>query len=145
RILEFDLNLANSHEIDIAVTSSEPVGNLFSDGERLWVVGAGQMYSLTTVRERLNQLEKRIAAGDIEARFDRAHLYRVQNEFEKLGADLTAAFAALAERNSTREAAQRVFQELSEQRLAQDRPLATLKIIADLRRATSASAPEAKT
>ncbi|HEY2411182.1 MAG TPA: PQQ-binding-like beta-propeller repeat protein [Pirellulaceae bacterium] len=144
-ILEFDLNLAATRQSKLALTSPEPVGNLFSDGERLWVVGAARIYTLATVRNRLDQLEQRIAASDIEARFERAQLYRIQNEFKKVSGELTAAFAALAERKSPREAAQRVFLELAELRLAQDQPLITLKIIAGLPLASSTIALDAET
>jgi hypothetical protein len=81
----------------------------------------------------------------MEARFERAQLYRIQDEFEKVSGELTVAFAALAALKSPREAAQRVFQELGEQRLAQDRPLMTLKIIAGLPLATSPSVLDAET
>jgi outer membrane protein assembly factor BamB len=140
KILEFDHNLGPLRESKLALTSPEPAGNLFSDGKHIWVVGAGRIYTLTTVRNRLKQVEQRIAAGDMEAFIDRAHLYRIQNEFEKVRSDLRAAFIGLAERKSPHEAAIRVFQELAEQRVAQDQPLITLKIIASLPLATSPGA-----
>src|SRR5204863_9930229 len=99
-ILEFGLTLTPSKQIHVALASDEPVGNLFSDGVKLWIIGAGRIYTLTGVLDRLNTLEARIAAGDINARFDRAHLYRIQNQFQKLADELKAAYTALAESKS---------------------------------------------
>src|SRR5262249_49809589 len=75
----------------------------------------------------------------------RAHLYRSQNQFEKLINEFQAAYKTLAQTKSPREAAQRVFLEVAEQRLPQDQPLIALKIVAKLPLSSSPSAWDAET
>ena len=61
-------------QVGVALTSDDPVGNLFSDGEKLWVVGAGRVYAMTTLEHRMKILAEQIAAGDAEAQLNRMRL-----------------------------------------------------------------------
>jgi outer membrane protein assembly factor BamB len=132
KILKFDLSLAAPAQIDVALASGEPVGSLFSNGRQICIVGAGRVYSLTTVENRLQLLEPRIATEDIGARFERAQLYGMLRRFTAMEDDLRAAFEALATKTSLSEATDRVVQALDESQMAGEQPLVTLKVLASL-------------
>ena len=61
--------------------TGEPVGNLFCDGEKLWVFGVNQVYALTSLATRVTALDKAVETGDLKALLERMHL---RFEMEKL-------------------------------------------------------------
>lgn len=146
-IQRFDLALGQPRAIPVSLTGREPVGNLFSDGEHLWGVGAGRIYALTTLETRLKQLAEQIAAGDGQAQLARMRLYLNQDRVNDALADLRGAFQLLAKEQSANEAAQAVFSAMWEQKLPQSEPVATLTLLSDLRIAgatTDALNPETR-
>jgi outer membrane protein assembly factor BamB len=134
--LSLDLKETLSH-VGVALTSDEPVGNLFSDGEKLWVVGAGRVYAMTTLEHRLSMLGEQIAAGDAEAQLNRMRLYFKQNRNDLALADLKAAYGKFQSQLTADAAAQRLFAVMSEQKLPQTQPLVTLPLLTDLFAASS--------
>lgn len=118
-------------QVGVALTSEEPVGNLFSDGEKLWVVGAGRVYAMTTLEHRLEMLAEQIAAGDTEAQLSRMRLYFKQNRQELALADLRGAYARFQQQLSPDAAALRLFAALQDLKLPQLQPLVTLQLLAE--------------
>jgi hypothetical protein len=117
--------------VGVALSSDEPVGNLFSDGDKLWVVGAGRVYAMTTLEHRLEMLAEKIAAGDAEAQLSRMRLYFKQNRLEPALADLRGAYARFQATLSADEAAQRLFTALADLKLPQAQPLITLRLLTE--------------
>ena len=106
-ILKLDLEQGRElSQVGVALTSDEPVGNLFSDGEKLWVVGAGRVYAMTTLEHRLAMLAEQIAAGDAEAQLNRMRLYFKQNQPELALADLRGGLRPVSERSFARRSGQ---------------------------------------
>jgi outer membrane protein assembly factor BamB len=129
------LDPANKRElaqVGVALTSDEPVGNLFSDGEKLWAVGAGRVYAMTTLEHRMKLLEEQIASGDGEARLNRMRLYFKQNRPELALADLRGAYALFQARLTPDDAALRLFAAINEMKLTQREPVVTLHLLTDL-------------
>jgi len=118
-------------QVGVALTSDEPVGNLFSDGEKLWVVGAGRVYAMTTLEHRLEMLAEQIAAGDAEAQLNRMRLYFKQNRTELALADLRGAYARFQQQLSPDEAALRLFAAMHDLKLPQTQPLVTLRLLSE--------------
>ena len=61
-------------EVTVASASSEPVGNIYTDGQRLVALGLGRVYALTDIKYRLEYLAKKIEAGDVQAQLERMRL-----------------------------------------------------------------------
>jgi len=75
---------------------ADPVGNLFTDGERLYVAALERVYCLQDVGDLLARLKARIEArDDAAARLDRARIYRVLGRLDEAVADLRAAHGRL--------------------------------------------------
>ena len=141
-ILKLDPKTGNElSQVGVALTSDEPVGNLFSDGEKLWAVGAGRVYAMTTLEHRMKILEQQIVAGDGEAQLNRMRLYFKQNRTEQGLADLRAAYVLFQAKFSPDESALRLFAAINELKLTQRQPLVTLQLLTDLF-VNAASQPE---
>ncbi len=119
-------------QVGVALTSEEPVGNLFSDGEKLWAVGAGRVYAMTTLEHRMQILAEQIAAGDGEAQLNRMRLYFKQNRPELALADLRAAYILFQAQHAPDEAAQRLFAAMNELKMSQRQPLVALQLLTGL-------------
>ena len=115
-------------QVGVALTNDDPVGNLFSDGEKLWVTGAGRVYAMTTLEHRLQKLAEQIAAGQPEAQLNRMRLFYKQAQREAALADLKGAYVLFQKQLSPDEAAGRLFDAIGEMKLAQDDPLTVLSI-----------------
>jgi outer membrane protein assembly factor BamB len=131
-IERFDLNLTRTNSISVALTAREPIGNLFSDGEKLWLEGPGRVYALTTLDKRLASLAQRIAAGDVTAQFERAQVHQRRGRVDLMVEDARAAYRALSAKVAASEAAQQTLDFMSELRLAQDEPVATLRLLSGI-------------
>jgi outer membrane protein assembly factor BamB len=68
------LSQADGKELDqfgVVLRDHQPVGNLYSDGQRLFVLGPGQVSALGDITVRLQTLDKRIEAGDLDGLLER--------------------------------------------------------------------------
>ncbi|HEX5103070.1 MAG TPA: PQQ-binding-like beta-propeller repeat protein, partial [Pirellulaceae bacterium] len=141
-ILQLDLEKGREiSQVGVALTSDEPVGNLYSDGDKLWVVGAGRVYAMTTLEHRLAILAEQIAGGDPEAQLNRMRLYFKQNKLEPALSDLRGAYALFQAQQTPDEAALRLFDAITELKLAQKQPLVALGLLNELF-VTAPSPPE---
>lgn len=128
-------------QVGVALTSDEPVGNLFSDGEKLWVVGAGRVYAMTTLEHRMSILAEQIAAGDGDAQLNRMRLHAKQNRTDLALTDLRGAYALFQARLTPDEAADRLFAAMNELKLSQKQPLVALQMLTE--QFVTASSPPA--
>lgn len=132
-VLKFDLELTIPPSKSIvAISTKEPLGSLCSDGEQLWVVGAGRVYNLTRLEDRLTELAARIATGDADALLDRMRLYLKQGRLEPAVADLRTAVERLQSQRTFEKATERLFDVLAEQSLPEEHPLVVLSLLTDM-------------
>lgn len=132
-ILKLDLATgAELGQVGVSLTTDDPVGNLYSDGEKLWATGAGRIYAMTNLDHRLEMLEKEIQAGNIEAQFNRMRLHARQNDEPRAVADLRGAYELCRRKMPADEAATRLFDAIHELRLATRSPIVTLDLLTDL-------------
>jgi outer membrane protein assembly factor BamB len=116
-------------QVGVALTNDDPVGNLFSDGEKLWVAGAGRVYAMTTLEHRLAKLAEQIAAGEPEAQLNRMRLFFKQNRKEEALADLRGAHALFVAQLSPDESSERLFAAIQELKLPASDPLTVTKLL----------------
>jgi outer membrane protein assembly factor BamB len=131
-IVRLDLNLKQTATASVVLSTDEPVGNLFSDGRRLWVVGTARVYALESLAGQLTELAQAIAAGDSDALLKRMRIYLKQNQRSQALADLRSFFALLRRQNSAEQAAARLLAAMHELKLPQNEPVVTLKLLTEL-------------
>jgi outer membrane protein assembly factor BamB len=129
-------------QVGATLTSDEPVGNLYSDGEKLWVVGAGRIYAMTTLEHRMKILAEQIAAGDGDAQLNRMRLYVKQNSMELALADLRAAYALFQAQLTPDEAAGKLLGAVSELKLPSKQPLVALQLLTEQFAGSGPARPE---
>jgi outer membrane protein assembly factor BamB len=131
-IVKFDAEKGRElAQVGVALTSDDPIGNLFSDGEKLWVAGAGRIYAMTTLEHRMTKLAEQIAAGEAEAQLNRMRLYFKMQQPEAALDDLRGAYALFLSKLTPDEAAQRLFAAIQELKLSQTEPLTVLAMLRD--------------
>jgi outer membrane protein assembly factor BamB/HEAT repeat protein len=118
-------------QVGVALTTSDPVGNLYSDGEKLWVTGAGRVYAMTNLEHRLSMLSEQIAAGDGEAQLNRMRLYAKAGQEELMLADLKGAYEHFSQKLSADEAAGKFLAAIGELKLSQQQPALVLDLLAE--------------
>jgi outer membrane protein assembly factor BamB len=118
-------------QVGVQLTTEDPVGNLFSDGEKLWVAGAGRVYAMTNLDHRMAMLQEKIAVGDGEAQLNRMRLYAKQKKLDEMLADLRGSYRLFKSNLTPDQAAERFFSAIAELRLSQDNPAVVLELLAD--------------
>ncbi len=108
----------------------DPIGNLYSDGQKLWMLGGNSVFALTNKAQRLSVLEQRIRGGSAQAYIERMQIYAKDGEFEKAEADLVAAFK-MVEKTDPEQAYSMLFDAMNSISLAAKRPGAALAILGD--------------
>lgn len=108
-----------------------PVGNLFSDGQRLWGLGANRLYVLTSKQQRLEVLDAQIRAGNPAAYLERMKLYAIDNKVDEATADLLGAFDLLHKQQGIDEATVALIAGARSIELIEKRPRVMLQILAD--------------
>jgi outer membrane protein assembly factor BamB len=119
-------------QVGVRLTSPDPVGNLYSDGEKMWVLSANRIYSLTHLEYRMQALDKRIAAGDSSALLDRMRLVSKNEQWDQAMQDLRNAYALISKQQDRDAAAAAVFGVIDELKLAALRPAAVLDSLAQV-------------
>jgi outer membrane protein assembly factor BamB len=117
-------------QVGFTSPSGEPVGNLFTDGQRLYGVGAGRVYALTRLTNRLESLGQKIEAGDGRAQLERMRLRNRMKERPEAIADLQAAIPLIVKSESSEKAAAALYEGISELALADANPQLTLQMLA---------------
>ncbi len=110
-----------------------PVGNLFSDGERLIVVGAGRVYTLTGLKQRLATLKARIEQGDVPAHVQRMQLLFRMGKTDDAIDDLQGAYHIVLagdESAASAELRQMLYNGILHLGLQKTHPLVALELLA---------------
>ncbi|MEM1069732.1 MAG: PQQ-binding-like beta-propeller repeat protein [Planctomycetota bacterium] len=79
----------------------EPVGNLYSDGKRLFGVGAARVFAFTDLEERLTELDQAVANDNIAAILERAKFRSFQGKRSGAWEDVRNAYTLLAASETT--------------------------------------------
>lgn len=119
-------------QVGVRLTSHDPVGNLYSDGEKLWVLSANRFYSLTHLEYLMKSLEKRIEEGDSGALLDRMRLLVKSEEWDAAMSDLRNAYVLIRQQKDRDSAAAAVFTTLDELKLSSQRPTVVLAALTEL-------------
>src|SRR5690606_38668737 len=85
-------DLSDISQVGVSNVSGDPVGNLFTDGEKLWVAGASGFYALTNFGRRMDELSKRISAGDATAQLIRMRMQFSRGELDGAVDDLRGVY-----------------------------------------------------
>jgi hypothetical protein len=105
---------------------------LYSDGEKMWVLSANRIYSLTHLEYRMQALEKRIAAGDSAALLDRMRLVSKNEQWDQAMEDLRNAYTLISKQQDRDAAATAIFNVIDELKLTALRPAAVLDTLAQV-------------
>lgn len=116
-------------QVGVQLTTDDPVGNLFSDGEKLWVTGGGRVYAMTNLEHRLQILEQKISEGDGEAQLNRMRLHAKAKKFDLVLADLRGSYERFKAKLSPDEAAEKFFAAMMELKLPQQQPVLVLDLL----------------
>jgi len=117
-------------QVGVSLPAELPVGNLFSDGDKLVAVGLGRIYALTNLESHLQTLARRIAKGDAEAQLARMRLLGRLGKMDEAVKDLRAAYARLLEHNGDSPARKALYESVVEMKLPTAQPLVTLDLMA---------------
>jgi outer membrane protein assembly factor BamB len=117
-------------KVGVSLSTDDMVGNVYSDGERLWVHGGNRVYALTNLEHRLALLEKRIADGDPAALLDRMRLWAKGGETRNAIVDLEQAHDLIARKQGRPEADSALLDAMREIDLATVAPRDVLRLAA---------------
>lgn len=88
-IIKYDLATGKKlSQVGVNLGPENKVGNLFSDGKQIWVVGLNRVVALRSLRDRLVELATKIDAGDLSALAERLKIYAKLDENDKALADI---------------------------------------------------------
>jgi outer membrane protein assembly factor BamB len=116
-------------QVGVALPTDDPVGNVYSDGQKLWVAGAGRIYAMTSLEHRLTTLSQQIAAGDPEAQLTRMRLMFKDKKLDAALTDLRGAYHLFRQKQTPDDSATRLFLAMHELKLPQDKPLIALELL----------------
>ncbi len=107
----------------------KPLGNLATDGKRLYAAGATRALALAPLDEELELLAKRIEEGNVAARLHRSILLLGLRRDDEAFGDLSAAAAALRAPLSESETAASILEVLDQSVFDEERPGRVLREI----------------
>ncbi|MFQ5730401.1 MAG: PQQ-binding-like beta-propeller repeat protein [Planctomycetaceae bacterium] len=123
---------ADGKELDqfgVVLHQHQPVGNLYSDGERLFVLGPGRISALGDIRIRVKALDKRVASGDWKARLERMVVRARTNNVNGALEDLCAALPRVRTEGGDERAAAVLLKALADMELPANAPSETLQVL----------------
>lgn len=111
-IVKYDLETGKQlARVGVNLGSEAKVGNLFSDGNQIWVAGLNRVVALRSLRDRLAELESQITAGNTAALQERLGIHAKLKEYDQafqdavklyeMAADKPAAFQQLVQNLKT--------------------------------------------
>ncbi|MCH7989483.1 MAG: PQQ-binding-like beta-propeller repeat protein, partial [Planctomycetes bacterium] len=133
------LDLANGRQIAqshlFPTTSTlEPVGNVYSDGSRLFVVGMARVSALTDLEHLMQTLKTRIELGDGNAYLTRMRLYSRLGNIEQAIDDLQNGYRIVKASESREDALRILYESFKQLNLIETRPQLVLEFMADSNR-----------
>jgi len=132
-VLKLDVNsLKTVDQVGVSLPHYSPVGNLFSDGEKLIMASPAGVFALTNLDYRLKQLAELIDQGDARACIDRMHLR--QRLKDPVGAldDLRLAYQRLLKTDSRETVRAVLYPSLFELKTPKTRPQTTVNWVANM-------------
>lgn len=123
-------DLSDISQVGVSTVSGDPVGNLFADGDKLWVAGAAKVYALTNFDRRMAELAKRIEAGDSSAQMIRMRMQFTLGRVDDAIKDLEGAYQLMLTKDRT-EAARLLVDALKEMQLSTTQPNTALRLLGD--------------
>lgn len=129
-IVKFDLETGKAvKRVGVSLSGREPVGNLFSDGERIWTYGMNEVHALGNLNQQLALLGRSIEAGDLDALAERATLLFKADRPEEGTADLKRLFETRYRAEGAKSATEEYFAILDSLELFSEQPRAALEWI----------------
>lgn len=120
-------------QIGVVLSGRQFVGNLYSDGERLFVLNPGRISALGDVKDRLKALDERVKAGDLAAHLERmrirGRLKNVKGAIDDLNAIVKRLDGELQGKPDA-SVARVLLRSISELELSDVAPLQTLRLLA---------------
>jgi len=128
-ILQLDLQTgAVQQRTSVLLPNDEPVGNLYSNGERLLVVGLERVYALGQLTQYLEELAERIEQGDGRAQLTRAPLLARTGSLGDAIVDLREGYGFLLE-NAPASANNALYDAMFASKVDIVRPLVSLELL----------------
>jgi outer membrane protein assembly factor BamB/tetratricopeptide (TPR) repeat protein len=118
--------------LGISLVSGDPLGNLFSDGKRLWTLSANRLHELGLVEDQLKSIQKRIDAGDESAWSDRARVHARGGDWEKAMSDVRSQHACWKAGPTAETALPRTLALATSLEAPSRRPIDSLRLAVDL-------------
>jgi len=116
-------------QFGVVLDRHQPVGNLYSDGHRLFVLGPGRVSALGDIKVRLKALDEQVKAGDWEARRERMLVRGRLKNVEAAVEDLRAILNRLNKQGRFREAGPFVIDALARLKFSASQPSLTLNLL----------------
>lgn len=121
----------------VVLAGHAPVGNLYSDGERMFVLNPNRLSALGDIKSRMQALDKKVQGGDLTAHLERMRLRGRLKNHKGAIADLKAIVQRLEKkrvgRNDSRMLAV-LLTSIDELRLPGIAPLETLRLLEKTRK-----------
>jgi outer membrane protein assembly factor BamB len=107
--------------------NGDPVGNLYCDGKRIWVIGSNKIYALGSVKQKADDLKEKIEEGDVGSLFERFHLYAGLHDQPSACQDLQRMLQLAAEGKTLYA---QILQAIGKSELSRDFPTEILETLA---------------
>jgi outer membrane protein assembly factor BamB/TolA-binding protein len=92
-ILKMDIQTGQTvSQVGVNLGAENKVGNIYSDGQQIWVVGINRVVGLRSLKDRLEELAVRIEADDLQAVRERLTIYSKLKEYGKAFSDIKKLF-----------------------------------------------------
>ena len=115
----------------VVLRDHQPVGNLASDGQRLFVLGPGQVSALGDITIRLKTLDERVKQGDIDAQLERMDIRGRTKDLKGALEDLRAVMARMKEEKRPADIPPVLLKAIANLELAARDPVATLQLLTE--------------
>lgn len=127
------LSHADGKELDqfgVVLSDHQPVGNLYSDGQRLFVLGPNRVSALGDLKVRLRVLDERIKNGDLDALLERMDVRGRTGEFNGALEDLQRVTARMKREKRAGDIPPLLLKAVAGMNLPARDPIATLRVLA---------------
>jgi outer membrane protein assembly factor BamB/TolA-binding protein len=122
--------MAQSH-LFLTSSAPEPVGNVYSDGSRLFVVGMARVAALADLDHLMQTLKTRIELGEANAHLTRMRLYSRLGNIEQAIDDLQNGYRIVKANKSRADSHRILYESFKQLNLIESRPELVLELIAD--------------
>ncbi|MEX0703864.1 MAG: PQQ-binding-like beta-propeller repeat protein [Planctomycetales bacterium] len=132
-----------THQTRFVSPAAEPLGNLYSDDERLLVADPRRVYALVGLEQRLESLAVRIEQEDGRARLERMQLRRKLGEIDPAIEDLRAGWKLLVPHEGLSAALNALREGIDDLQLVSARPQIALALLVEAAEAAAEISPAA--